>query len=390
MSDTHIGQRIKALREAAGMRQEELAELLDLNSRQIVSQIETGTRRLTATELVAVLKRFDVSLDKLTNPFLLLGRSSFSWRQRNVPQSTLQAFEERAGEWIGAYRELRGLAGQGRSKLLLTTGLTYTSPFEDAANVGEVVAGQLELGDKPAFTLAKALEEKLDILVLMVEAESGISGAACQLPNLSAVLINRNESFARRNSDLAHELFHILTWNEMRPDHIESSDQIWDGPASQRRPHKAARNQRIEQLADNFASGLLMPARSLDLLGTPRSDAQWLMEASALLGVSSRALKWRLVNTRRCPELSAVQEAELVAAGRVQAPDLRQKETPPLFSRPFMQTIIDAIEQGELSARRAQALLQMDRASLGELCDAYEIPRPVELGGQPRQEIAAV
>lgn len=382
MNQTHIGQRVKALREARGMKQDDLKDLLGLNSRQSVAQIEAGIRRLTAQELITLLKHFGESLERLTNPFLLMGKSAFSWRQCGVSQDQLSAFEDRAGEWIGAYRSLSGLGSARLSKFLPNTRLTYTSAFEDAARVGEVVAAEMELGERPAFQLAQVMESKLDILVLMVDAAAGISGAACQLPELNAVLINRNESFARRNSDLAHEFFHLLTWNEMRPAHVESPDAIWDAPRVHH-TQKADRNQRIEQLADNFASGLLLPSWSLDRIGKPHGDlAQWLTEAAKFLGVSSRNLKWRLVNSKRCPELEAVREPDLVAAGRAQAAAPRQEDKPLLFSRPFMTTIVKAVEQGHLSGRRVAALLGMERDVIGDLCEAYGLQRPVELGGR--------
>ena len=46
--------------------------------------------------------------------------------------------------------------------------------------------------------------------------------AACRLPELDVVLINRREVEGRRHFDLAHELFHILTWDAMPPEHSEA------------------------------------------------------------------------------------------------------------------------------------------------------------------------
>lgn len=47
------------------------------------------------------------------------------------------------------------------------------------------------------------MERDLGILVLMVDAVPGVSGAACHLPELDAVLINRREVPGRRHYDLA-------------------------------------------------------------------------------------------------------------------------------------------------------------------------------------------
>jgi hypothetical protein len=56
----------------------------------------------------------------------------------------------------------------------------------------------------------------------MVDPIPGVSGAACHVPELNAILINRNESPDRRRADLAHELFRILTWDAMKPERVSS------------------------------------------------------------------------------------------------------------------------------------------------------------------------
>ena len=48
---------------------------------------------------------------------------------------------------------------------------------------------------------------------------------------------------------LAHELFHLLTWDAMPPEHFEAAGDT-------------SRN-RVERLANNFAAAVLMPAEIL-------------------------------------------------------------------------------------------------------------------------------
>ncbi|WGM39754.1 XRE family transcriptional regulator [Caulobacter sp. NIBR1757] len=373
MIDQTIGRRIRALRVASRMSQADVAQILSLNDRQSVSQIEAGQRRLKADELIKIVERFEVSLEQLTNPFLLFEKESFSWRQHHVPSDALDAYEAKAGEWIGAYRELNRL-GDGRLPVIMPRlGLTHTSQFEDAVAAGEAVAAELELGSAPAHRLAEVMEQRYGILVLMVDAIQGVSGAACRLPELNAVLINRHESEARRNYDLAHEFFHILTWDTMKPERVESSEV---DSAEQPRTQSGKRNQRIERLADNFASGLLMPGDALEKLGEPQGDLDvWLAAAAAELGVSGLALKWRLVNSRRYPAAAKVQNDVLTRTARDRGPE----EPPPLFSGPFVRTIVAAIEAGHLSSRRAASLLDMTAEDLGDLCETFGIDRPAEL-----------
>src|SRR5258708_25403030 len=130
------------------------------------------------------------------------------------------------------------------------------------------------------------MERKRGILVLMVDAFKGISGAACRLPELDAVLINRHEVVGRRNFDLAHELFHILTWDAMPPEHTEEARETGGN--------------RVEQLANNFASAVLMPTPVLERFADRSTLAQpdlpaKLNAAAEELRVTASALKWRLV-----------------------------------------------------------------------------------------------
>ena len=123
---------------------------------------------------------------------------------------------------------------------------------------GERFVAEFELGDVPAKRLVEVMERELGILVLMVDAFQGISGAACRLPELDVVLINRHEVEGRRHFDLAHELFHILTWDAMPPEHSEEARETGGN--------------RVEQLANNFASAVLMPTPVLDRYGDWSAD----------------------------------------------------------------------------------------------------------------------
>jgi Zn-dependent peptidase ImmA (M78 family)/DNA-binding XRE family transcriptional regulator len=373
MPDNHIGERLRLLRERNKLGQDRMAEILGLKERQSVSAIERGLRKVSADELVRVINHFEVTLDWLTNPFLLVGKGeTFSWRQNGVASDILDAFEERAGEWIGAYRELNRQNGTSLQALLPRLGLSHTSSLDEAVSAGEAVGRELDLGDPPASRLADALAERLGVLVLMIDAPQGISGSACRLRQLNAILINRHERQGRRNTDLAHELFHILTWSEMRPARVESSLASWEAP----RTNADKRNRDIERLADNFAAGLLMPGAVLDGLGPPRGDlVTWLISAADLLAVSSRTLKWRLVNSGRAPQLERVTDDDLRSAYR----DRPNTHLPPLFSKPFIQTVGRAIEQGNLSIGRAARLLDLPKDELGGLFDRHGVGRPVEL-----------
>lgn len=369
MSQIHIGHRLRSLREQKGLKQKEVAEALGLSDHQPVSQIELGKRKVTAQELVRASQYFDVSLEWLTNPFILTSKNSFSWRQNNVTDENLNSFEEVAGEWIGAFRELNKINKTPLKQILPRLSLTYNSSLNDAVTAGEQVSEELNLGERPALSLSDALENRLGILVLMIDTVQGISGAACALQDLNAILINRKERPARRNTDLAHEFYHILTWMEMRPERKEAACHSQESPST----HKAKRNQKIERLADNFSAGLLMPQKTLNLLGKPHGNlTKWLIEGADYLGVSALSLKWRLVNSKVCPELKRISSEDI----RENRAHENNPELPPLFSKKFLETIDLAIQHGHISIGKAAKLLNFPVDELGDLFEIHSINHP--------------
>ena len=253
MTTNLIGTRIKALREERKLSQDDLARLFGFKDRQTVSAIETGERRVTAEELVIAVEKLGAPLDYFTDPFLLVGEGRFSWRQTNVGPQRLSAYERSAGRWIAAFRAIAPQVGRAAPLLRRALGLTRHQRFEDAMEAGERFVAEFGLGDVPATRLVEVMERELGILVLMVDAFQGISGAACRLPELDVVLINRHEVVGRRHFDLGHELFHILTWDAMPPEHSEEARETGGN--------------RVEQLANNFASAVLMPVPVLDRFG---------------------------------------------------------------------------------------------------------------------------
>ena len=369
MSGQIIGRRIKALREKRNFTQDDLAKLFGFNDRQTVSAIETGARRVTAGELVLAAEKLGESIDYFTDPFRLIGEGNFSWRQKNVDAEQLEAYEQCAGKWIAAFRALRSQVGHEPPLLRHTLSLDSYSSYEDAMQAGERFADQFDLGKAPALQLAEVMEKELDILVLMVDAIDGVSGAACHLPDLDAVLIARREIPGRRYFDLAHELFHILTWEAMPPKHIEESEG-------------GSRN-RVEQLANNFAAAVLMPLEVLDQFGDWSELAEKKLIArlnlvADELHVTSSALRWRLVALGKLKKAIAnsLPEAKLRNNSRDSA---TEAAPPPLFSPSFMEVIGSAIEEGKVSVRRLARLFDMSVDDLPDLFTAQGLKSPISL-----------
>ena len=365
-----INQRLKAARETRGLTQAALSEQLGFKDRQTLAAIEAGQRKLAADELLRAMQVLELDLDYFTDPYRLVGEGQFSWRTaKEAGAKLLDDFEARAGCWVALYRSLEELkAAEANPLQQRLTALTDRSDFMDAQVAAESLVRRWDLGEIPALGLEAKVRDALDALVLYVDAPKGISGAACHLPELNAILINRNEPEGRRHYDLAHETFHLLTWEQMPPDRQEGEIP------------RGGKGKKIEQLADNFASALLMPERSLK----PRWDARkgqgmhaWLNATATEFLVTAVALKWRLVQLGWLgkDELAAIKDNKLTSNG--QPPGERPK--PRLFSAEFAERLRLAVDSGNLSVRKAASLLDTTIEDLAELFRSYELPVPFDL-----------
>ena len=356
-----IANRIRELREGQGLTQADLAGHLGFASRQTVSDIENGKRRVEPAELARAAHVFGVGIDCLTDAFRLVGEGEFSFRAGGVDPETLDAFQHRAGVWVATYRQLAAQAVQASARISQRLELTLRSSFEDAQACGEALRVHWKLGDVPAETLESAIRRELGTLVLFVDAPSGISGAALRLTGLNAIFVNRNEAVGRRSFDLAHELFHLLTWEAMPPDRVESREVL---------PRKG---NRVERLAENFAGALLMPRHVIQREWKDKGNGdphQWLNATATSLGVSAVALKWRAVILGLLSDAEAkrLDDRLLAANGRLTS---GKEEPPRLFSDDFVRRVHGAIQAGRLSVRRAARLLDVRLPALESLFGTY-------------------
>lgn len=341
MTTENIPRRLKTLRRQRNLSQKHLAALLGFNDRQTISAIETGVRRVSASELVEVANKLEISLDYFTDPFRLDGQEKFTWRQFEVGPAELAEFERTASGWLGAYRALAAQVGRPMALIRPTLRMSKQSTIEEAMEAGERIAEEFNLGPIPSERLQEVMQDRFGILVLMVDAIRGISSGACRLPEFDAVLVARGEAPGRRNFDLAREFFHILTWNELPPKHLEQAGDFGGN--------------RVENLANNFASALLMPRAALEA----RVDwAQLEMEdlvaqlnsAAEELGVTASDLRWRLVALKKLKQgvARSIPDAALESNG-----GRSYLAQPPLFSRAFVEVLAEGIDRGYVSVRRA-------------------------------------
>jgi Zn-dependent peptidase ImmA (M78 family)/DNA-binding XRE family transcriptional regulator len=359
-----IAKRLKAARESAGLTQRKLADQLGFKDRQTVGAMEAGERKISAEELLAVMNALGRDLEYFTDPFRLDGEGHFSWRTSVDNEDRIAEFESLAGRWLATYRNLASDDTIRTAPLQLN--LTARSSYEDAHRAADWLASEWQLGDIPAEALEEAVRSRLRALVLFVDAPEEISGAAVRLSEFSAILINRNETTGRRNFDLAHELFHLLTWETITPPHAEQSGLL--NPAK-----------RAEQLANCFASGLLMPEDAVRTLWKQAPEREhrsewvgWVAETASQFRVSVPALQWRLVQLGMLGK-DAVQATEVVRA------EFDPDKKPRRFAEDFVTVVCKAIDEGRISVRRASSLLGLSIDDLATIFREYSLEVPFDV-----------
>jgi Zn-dependent peptidase ImmA (M78 family)/transcriptional regulator with XRE-family HTH domain len=355
-----VGSRVKIARELASMNQSVLAEKLSVSSHQIISQIETGLRAVSSDEMFTLTEVFEKPMDFFTDPYRIVDEKVLSFRARPDVEA-LGAFEEKIGNLVAASVRFSDLLNEPVNPFKQQLPVDMSTSTRSVTALGTQVAEQLALGAIPADKLEACIEKELGIMVFYVDAPEGVSGSACHMPQLDLITINRAEADFRRNFDLAHELFHVLTWAKLPP---RRHDWI-DGKTKQK----------AEKLADAFAAGLLMPMKSLEARWSARKEEEdlntWILRTATEMKVSGQAFYWRSVNAGL---LSKKLQERVVESKLSRSSD--NSEIPRLFCDSFVRRMHMVLEQGKVSARKAASLVDLEVDEFDSLFASYGLGSP--------------
>ncbi len=296
-----LHQRIVSARESAGFSITEAAQKLGFKHYQSLSTIEKGTRKVNANELIEMSRLYGRGLDCFFEPEVLREPSPL-WRK--IEKSNIQKEQRQFLLFLEKYSNLENLLGLKRR----WTEIRSSYDRDDFRNDGFVVADKLgadihkklDLGSRSACNLLNVLENNLRFKILHLPLKDGVSGASVVEDTLGVgILVNMKDAPWRRHYDLAHELFHIVTWN------IFSPEEIGDG----------TKKTKPEQYADIFASSLLLPAghliEALKEISTNNEIKKVdIIELAKDFGVSTDAILWRLVNLKK---LTRTQVQKIIA-----------------------------------------------------------------------------
>lgn len=273
-----LSERLKEARLGLKMTLDAVCQQTGLGS-STLSEFENGKRepRLGQLKQLADVYRRPISyfLDDSVPPAELV-----LWRERPT-SPTVEQVQARLVELADQYRTLEVLCGQPTNPELPYSEVVLSRfGYPAAAKLAHNVRKILGLGDRPGETLLRVLEEVCNVKIFHLDFEPSGTAACSHTERYgAAVLLNSRNVPWRRTFDLAHELFHLLTWRVFRHDKAATE------PSPQE-----------EKYATCFARNLLMPEEVLREAvdrhgsGNRSIDADGLFEVAREFDVSVEAV----------------------------------------------------------------------------------------------------
>lgn len=282
-----IANKIKEARESCHLSQQELANLMGWKSHASIVAIENGTQDIKTWELLKLAGILKVTPESLyrehaqevaTIPVIL-------WRKKAEDPNTVSYEERTIIQHYQDYRLVEKLINlPSSSKQLPQEVCDITSINIDWSNwLADKIHREFRLGDYPADSLANCLEEDYGVLLLSRPLNNG--SAACSRNESGAIIVlNEKEVPWRQGFNLAHELFHLITWSASLIEKTQSDKNLF---------------RKNEKLADAFAAALLMPSQMIDLdIRGNRITYSLIVALAMKYHVSKQAMLWRLCYLR--------------------------------------------------------------------------------------------
>ena len=355
-----LDKRIVAARQAAGFSITEAAQKLGFKNYQTLSAIEKGVRNINAHELIMMARLYGRSLDYFLEPDVTPDPVLLWRKDRKIDVNQIQC---QFLSFLENYSKLEHLLGLKRrwkdiQKNYDRDDFSYNG-FEKADKLGAEIHNFLDLGSRPSLNLPSVLENKLRFKILHLPLQEGISGASVVDNTIGVgILINANDVPWRRNYDLAHEVFHIVTWD------VFSLEEIGDG----------TKKTRPEQYADIFASSLLLPEAHLrnalkeTVTGSEIRPID-VIELAKDFGVSTEAVLWRLVNLkiiRKPLAQKVIKNSHFRDLDRNMRRNLHDNDRPSKFPSRFISLACRCLMEGRISRGTLAAYIEIDRAEIDE------------------------
>ncbi len=233
---TMLSEKIKYSRELLKLSQTDVANKLGYKNYQQIHYFETAAREPSIYDLkqLADILHQDISYF-LNDNAPVLQEMSIKWRNEPNEEQTpaTQARIRRLGD---NYKLIETLL-QVQSYKSLDNNNEVRS-LNECKKLADDYIEALGLGARPAKVLKQVLEDDYGLKIFEINSgDAAFSGATISYQNNFMIALNAQEKIWRRNFSLAHELYHVITWNKQSTISMEEN----------------------EKFAEMFASCLLLP-----------------------------------------------------------------------------------------------------------------------------------
>ena len=331
-----IGSRLKFARKSIGFTLAQ-AEAASGIGRSSLSEFETNTREPRFSQLAKLAEVYQRAIEFFLTESTLSGPVML-WREKPSNEEGMKPVEAQFRQLCEQYHRLEASAGEVRRKRLPELDVTRPGEFgyADASSLARKTGRELGLGELPGGAIRQVLEETYHVKLFYLDfAGSAVSTVSEEFG--PAVLLNRRNRAWRRNYDLAHELFHILTWTVFR------TDSERDEPSEME-----------EKWANAFASTLLMPDETVRSRveslsrGTGAVGLDQLDDIARELGVSMSALIYRIASIYRFDRETVSRYAASVEA-YLRRLRPRESDEPAVLPERYCDLAQRALREGKLS-----------------------------------------
>ena len=357
-----LGRRLREAREALGIRQKGAAEAIGI-SESGISEMEGGRREPKAAQLAVLARLYRRSLDFFFGDEPA-GKELVLWRCRPSDEAQEKSVQRDFLKLCEDYYTLERLTDNAKpSRLPAEQGSKDRFGYSQTRALASRIWSDLALGAVPAASLRSVLEERHGVKVFALPMKQKAS-ALCTRHEIfgPCILLNRSNVSWRRNYDLAHELFHLLTWQVFRS-------------ADQETPVQAEAFE--ESLANCFASSLLLPEpvfaeRVNSFVDKDDNFACTFGDVHDLareFQVSAEAVIYRIAGLLRW---KSEKTSEVIARLKESDRPTRRNEKVPPFSARYVDLTVQAYRDGLITFSKAAGFLRMRHRKAERLLEPSE------------------
>jgi Zn-dependent peptidase ImmA (M78 family) len=290
------------------------------------------------------------------------------WRERPKDEGVAKRYERDFLSLCEDFQELEDLACAAVPSALPDQPVPKDRfSFDQAGFLAARIWEQFELGAVPAEGLHRVMEETHHVRIFALPLGNGPSAASARSRRFGpAVLLNQDSVSWRRNFDLAHELFHLLTWSTFR---------------SPGEPSSVEAPEEEESWANCFASRLLLPeglfgsrlAPFLDKNGDLQITVGEIHDLARGFDVSAEAVVYRCAGMFRWPK----EQTQRVKAQVHSCHIWRESRPAERLPSRYVSLVIQSFRRGLISYRKGAEYLRMSYKQAQDILEsAGDAPDP--------------